>query len=255
MTNEDQTPAPVVTARPAIVTIDDVRQQLETLALDARKTNASVIQKALGRGGMGTVQKHLDSLRAELDRPVVVVDGEIPAAPRETLDAIWRSAWTAAQAHTSASLASALLERDQAREALATAREDVGIWTASAEAAETAAEVAAVAEAAAVAAAEAAKAALEASIAARAADAEAARAALEALIAARAADASAGADSASKAAQDAAVAMSALQAQHALEKSHAETKFVTLQAVIDRMTEQLADVKSLLPRHAASTPT
>ena len=44
----DQTPAP---ARPAVVTLEDVRQQLETLGLDARKTNASVIQKALGRGG------------------------------------------------------------------------------------------------------------------------------------------------------------------------------------------------------------
>lgn len=39
-----------------------------------------------------------------------------------------------------------------------------------------------------------------------------------------------------------------LTAKHALEISHAETQIATLQGQIDRMVEQLAEVKSLLPR-------
>jgi len=229
MTTENQTPA----TRPAVVTIDDVRQQLEILGLDARKTNASVIQKALGRGGMGTVQKHLDTIRAELDQPVPVLDGEIPPAPKEATDAIWRAAYSAAHKDGLVSLGMSLLERDDARKKLERSIGDVVAW----EAAKDDADAAAVA-------AEAAKAEAEAKATAAEAAAEAAKMALEAEIAGRAADA--------QAAQDrAAQAMSAVKAAHEVEISHAETKIVTLQATIDRLVNQLSDVKSLLPRVVA----
>lgn len=223
----DQTPAP---ARPAVVTLEDVRQQLETLGLDARKTNASVIQKALGRGGMSTVQKHLDTIRAELDRPVVVADGEIPAGPKEALDALWRAAWAAAQLHTSAALATALLERDQARSQLETARADLEALdmelTTSQVLASSAAQQAQAAQAA--------QAGLQAALQAAQAQVEAqAQEAAQALAQAQA---------------EAQAAMATVEAAHALEIAHFETRVATLQGQLDRMVEQLAEVKSLLPR-------
>jgi len=45
--------------------------------------------------------------------------------------------------------------------------------------------------------------------------------------------------------------ITAMNAAHKLDKAHSETKIATLQGVIDRMSEQLAEVKSLLPRVAA----
>jgi uncharacterized membrane protein YqiK len=231
MTTADQTPAaPAPAVRPAIVTIDDVRQQLAALELDPRKTNASVIQKALGRGGMSTVQKHLDAIRGELDKPAAVADGEIPPAPRDALDAVWRGAWIAAQMQTSSALATSLLERDQARAQLETARADVATLSESEEAAAAAAAAATQSAAAAEAARQAAEQALQALQAQ--AQAQAQEAAAQAL----------------QAAAEAAHALETAKAQHALEIAHSETRIATLQGQLDRMVEQLAEVKSLLPR-------
>lgn len=225
---ENQTPAAV--ARPAIVTLEDVRQQLDVLQLDARKTNAAVIQRALGRGGMSTVQKHLDAIRAELDKPLLVADGEIPAAPRDALDALWRAAWAAAQLQTSAALATALLERDQARSQLETARGDLEAL----DMALTTAQVLASNSAEQAQAAQQAQAGLQAALVAAQAQAE--EQAEEALQAAL---------QAQEAAQ---AAMATVEAAHALEVAHFETRIATLQGQLDRMVEQLAEVKSLLPR-------
>lgn len=233
MTEETQqtpVPAPV---RPAIVTLDDVRATLEALALDARKTNASVVQKALGRGGMGTVQKHLDMIRAELDKPVAVLNGEIPPTPKEVADAVWRAAYTTTQNLGLAALGAALLERDDARMKLERASGDVVVWEAAKDEADAAA-----------AAAETAKAEAEAKAAAAEAAAEASRIALEAEIAGRAADAALAADNVAKAAHDAKAALSALQAQHDLAISHSETRIATLQGQLDRVNDQLAEVKA-----------
>ena len=239
MTTENQTQDQAVpTGRAAIVTIDDVRATLDSLKLDARKTNASVIQKALGRGGMGTVQKHLDAIRSELDQPVPVLDGEIPPTPKEVADAVWRAAYSATQSLGLAALSTALLERDDARAKLESALGDVVVWEAAKDEADTAAAVAAKAEA-------------EAKAVAAEAAAEASKMALEASEAGRAADAQAAQDRAAQANIDAATAMAAVKSAHEVEMSHAETKIVTLQATIDRLVNQLSDVKSLLPRVVA----
>lgn len=222
------------TARPAIVTLDDVRQQLDTLGLDARKTNASVVQKALGRGGMGTVQKHLDALRAELDKPVVVMDGEIPSAPRETLDALWRSAWTAAQAHTTAALATAMLERDQARDALVSSRADVEMWTAAAETAEAAA-------AAATETADTATAALHELRVLAAAELHAAQ-----TVAAQEAAAAAAVLTEVKAA--AAQAATAAAAATALAQREHHIRVSELQAALDRQADKYSDLRTMLDK-------
>ena len=226
----DQTQTPAVAARPAVVTLDDVRQQLEMLGLDARKTNASVIQKALGRGGMSTVQKHLDTIRAELDRPVVLADGEIPVPPKEALDALWRAAWSAAQLHTSAALATALLERDQARQQLETARGDLDGMDMELTTAQVLASSAA----------EAAQAAQQAQ--------EAAQAALQAAQAEAQAQAQEAAQRLAQAQAEAQAQAQAAKGAHALEVAHFETCIATLQGQLDRVNDQLAEVKSLLPR-------
>lgn len=224
----DQTPAPA--ARPAVVTLEDVRQQLDVLGLDARKTNAAVIQRALGRGGMSTVQKHLDAIRAELDKPVLVADGEIPAAPRDALDALWRAAWAAAQLHTAAALATTLLERDQARAQLETARGDLEALNMEL----TTAHVLASNSVEQAQAAQQAQAGLQAALVAAQAQAEA--------------DAEAAVLAALQAQEAAQAALATVEAAHALEVAHFETRIATLQGQLDRMVEQLAEVKSLLPR-------
>ena len=49
---------------PPVVTLDDVRQALGDT--DPSTTNAGKLRAILGRGGMNTVQRHLDTIRAEL---------------------------------------------------------------------------------------------------------------------------------------------------------------------------------------------
>ena len=179
---------------------------------------------------MSTVQKHLDSIRAELDKPVLVADGEIPAAPRDALDALWRAAWAAAQLHTAAAMATALLERDQARQQLETARGDLDGMDMEL----TTAQVLASSAAQQAQAAQAAQAGLQAALQAAQAQAEAqAQEAAQAL---------------AQAQTEAQAAMATVEAAHALEIAHAETRIATLQGQLDRMVEQLAEVKSLLPR-------
>jgi len=46
--------------------IDDVRSAIADNDIDVNKTNANLIRKLLGHGSMGTVQKHLDTIRAEI---------------------------------------------------------------------------------------------------------------------------------------------------------------------------------------------
>jgi hypothetical protein len=242
MTTENQTQdqAPAPTGRAAIVTIEDVRATLDNLQLDARKTNASVIQRALGRGGMGTVQKHLDTIRAELDQPVPVLDGEIPPTPKEVADAVWRAAYSATQNLGLAALSTALLERDDARMKLERALGDVAVWQIAKDEADLAAQIS---ESNAI---EANKDAMEATAAM-----ESLKIALEASEAGRVADAKAAEDRFVNAILEASVKLREVKAAHEVEMSHAETKIVTLQATIDRLVNQLSDVKSLLPRVVA----
>jgi hypothetical protein len=205
------------------VTIDDVRKMLATAAQDPRKTNAGAVRRVIGRGSLGTIQKHLEALRAELEPKSPVLDGETPKAPADLTDALWRAAWTAAQASTAQALASALLERDAARTLAAATAADLDALTADAEA-DAAAAVAAEAVA------------------------KSAQDALEALKAETDAAASKFENKLSQALTNAESLVSGLDAAHKLDKAHSETKIATLQGVIDRLSEQLAEVKSLLPR-------
>lgn len=206
------------------VTIEDVRKLLANAEIDPRKTNSGAVRRLLGsRGSLTTLQKHLEVLRIELEPKPQTLDGEIPAVPKELADALWRSAWTAAQGQTAQALAQALLERDEARAALAAATADLAALTSDADAAVTLASEAQAA-------------------------AKAAQDALTAAQAAHSAEVKALTDGAAAAATATAAAMNELTAKHALNAAHAETQIATLQGTIDRLVEQLAEVKSLLPR-------
>ena len=216
------------------VTIDDVRKILAIAEIDPRKTNSGAVRRMLERGSMATIQRHLEVLRAELEPKTPALDGEIPVLPKELADALWRSAWTAAQGQTAQALAQALLERDDARQALAGARADLEALTSDADAATALATEAQAAADAAAAAAAAAQDALVAEQAARAAEVK------------KLTDDAAAAAAMTAAATTA--AMNELIAKNALDAAHAETQIATLQGTIDRLVEQLAEVKSLLPR-------
>lgn len=121
MTDTTQTPAPAA----ARITIDDVRAVLD--GTDPNQTNASKVRLQLGRGSNETIQRHLETLRAELAAaaaPPISVD-QVPALPADAAQAMWVAAWTAAQVQTMARAEKLASERDAALLQLDTARQDV----------------------------------------------------------------------------------------------------------------------------------
>ena len=177
---------------------------------------------------MGTIQKHLEALRVELEPKAPELNGDIPVVPKELAEALWRASWTAAQAHTAQVLAKTLLERDQARTALAATTADLEALTSDADAAMATATEAQAA-------------------------AKASRTALDALKEEAAVAAAKAANKLATTFSSMESLIEGLKAAHKLEMSHAETQRATLQGQLDRMTDQLAEVKSLLPRYAAGT--
>ena len=104
------------------VTLEDVRAALN--GTDPTTTNAGALRKLLGRGSNATIQKHLDTLRAEAVSPMPEMQGAAPDAPKELVNALWQSAWTYAQARTSGALAQAHAREQALASALATAQSD-----------------------------------------------------------------------------------------------------------------------------------
>lgn len=97
-------------------------------AYDSGATNAGSIRRAVGRGSLSTIQRHLDAIR---ERRRAAARGEqgqgdaVPNAPSAEIEAIWRVAWTAAERAQHQRLAAAHSEAQAAREALADARADL----------------------------------------------------------------------------------------------------------------------------------
>lgn len=96
------------------LTLADVRTALGDT--DVNATNAGALRAILGRGSNATVQKHLDTLRAERAPVVPLATGAAPAAPAEVVAAIWSAAWGQAQALTLGGLTTAIAQRDAALE-------------------------------------------------------------------------------------------------------------------------------------------
>ncbi len=91
------------------VTLEDVRAAVEQLGGDPSRTNAAKVREVLGRGGFGTIQKHLERLRAEQAEPEAEEGPETaPEAPRELVQGIWAAAWAEAARRHGKALTDAL---------------------------------------------------------------------------------------------------------------------------------------------------
>lgn len=122
MTDQTQAPAPAASR----ITLDDVRTAIE--GTHPKETNASKVRALLGnRGSYETIQKHLNTLRAELAAaaaPPVAADA-VPALPADAAQAMWVAAWTAAQVQTLRRTELLASERDAALLKLETMSQDV----------------------------------------------------------------------------------------------------------------------------------
>jgi hypothetical protein len=139
MDQTQQTPTP---AAAGPVTLDDVRQALgET---DPHATNAGKLRAILGRGGMGTVQKHLDALRAERAAAQMPQEpGAVPTPPADLVASLWVVAYGTAEAHVRRRLDAVTAERDSLAVLVPALRGDVVALSTAADQAGTAAEQAA----------------------------------------------------------------------------------------------------------------
>ena len=104
------------------VTIEDTRAALGDT--NPSNTNAGALRRILGRGSLSTLQKHLDTIRAECAAPALELAGAAPAAPSDLVAAVWSAAWAAAQARTLGALAQAQAQVAQQGQALAVAQAD-----------------------------------------------------------------------------------------------------------------------------------
>jgi chromosome segregation ATPase len=81
------------------VTLEDVRGAVGDT--DPHKTNAAAIRRALGRGSLSTIQKHLDALRRESMAAIEASEGdtdavEAPEAPNDIvrgMHGLWGAAY------------------------------------------------------------------------------------------------------------------------------------------------------------------
>lgn len=198
------------------ITIDDVRVALADT--DPNTTNAGALRSLIGRGSFATIQKHLDSIRAERV-PAPAQPGAAPAAPNDVVAAIWAAAWNAAHAQTLERIDGLTVQRDSANAQISVLGQDLAALAATVDALTEQAQAAE----AAVTTAQAAAQAAEAGRAAAQAELDQVRAALEH----------------EKHEITAAAALAARDA-------HIERQ--ALQTTIDRLTDQASDLKSLLSR-------
>ena len=228
MTDTTQTPA--VASR---VTLDDVRAVLN--GTDLHSTNASKVRTLLGgRGSFETIQKHLNTLRAELAAaaaPPVAAD-QVPVMPADAAQAMWVAAWTAAQVQTLRRTELLAAERDSALLKLETMSQDLAdqVQTMDAQAGEL----------------ERAAAAVAAVQAAHLADLEKSKADL----AVAAADRAQVVQELERTRQE--LAQARADAAHAAEL--AESGRVMMREALARLTDQVGELKAHLYKRAESAP-
>ena len=211
----------------APLTFDDVAQAIGES--DPAQTNANKLRAALGRGSFATIQKHLEAIRAQrLQAAQPLEAGPVPAAPPELLS-MWGAAVAVAVAQVRTRLDGVVQARDTLAQELQSARGDVLALTDELEGTSARAEAAEKAVA---------------DVAARQESAEQARAKEQAV----AKDAHTAEVTALRAELEA--------AKHQGEKAQLEAKVgaQALQSTIDRLTDQVGELKSLLHDRGPVTP-
>lgn len=198
------------------ITIENVRAALSDT--DPSTTNSGALRLLIGRGSMATIQKHLDTIRAE-HAPAPATPGAAPAAPTDLVAALWAAAYNAAQVQTLGRIDALTMERDAALARVTTQAHDVAALAASVD---TLTEQAQAAQAAVTLAQAATQAAQAATVAAQA-ELDKVRGDMERVT-------------------EAATAAAALAARDAQIERQA------LQTTIDRLTDQASELKSLLAR-------
>lgn len=209
------------------VTFDDVALALGDA--DPSATNASKLRAVIGRGSFGTIQKHLDAIRVQRAKALNPEFVETPAAPPELLS-MWGTAVAVAVAvaQVRTRLDGVVQERDTLAQTLASARGDVEALAGELEGAATQADEAGaqLAEAQALA----------------AKHAEALQQQEKAAVALQAQHAEALAKFSAQ--------VSEAQQQVQLGELQARLGAQALQTTIDRLTDQVGELKSLLAMQA-----
>lgn len=110
------------------ITVDDVAAACQQSGVEPNNTNASKIRIVMGgRGSLSTIQKHLDTLRASAMKVQEQTDTvAVPPAPSELLAGLWSAAYNAAGHQIGKHLTAVASERDSLREVAAASAADVG---------------------------------------------------------------------------------------------------------------------------------
>ena len=212
------------------ITLEDVRQALGDK--DPNGVNAGTLRSILGRGSNQTIQKHLDKIRAEQAPQPLQATGEAPNVPKELMQSLWSSAWQSAQLQTASALATALHKLDVTAQQLVTAGNDC-------DAAQGAADIAVslLSEEQ-----EKGKKALEA----LATEKDGLAKALEEAKAKAEAEAKTAADQLATAKAEAALAQERAAAALALQEAKHSASVELMRSEMDRLVNQLADLRSAL---------
>lgn len=203
------------------ITLADVKAALGDT--DPTATNAGAVRQIIGRGSNATIQKHLDTIRAELAPASPVAPGTTPTAPADTMAALWGAAYAAAQVHTLGRLEAVTLERDRLSAVVAQQGRDLAAALASVDTLTTAGEAQAIEQAQALAEAQSTAAQATAQVAAQAQELAAARAEIERVTTAAA-------------------------AASALAEREAKIERQALQTAIDRQIDRYTELKSVVDR-------
>lgn len=239
-----ETPTPMVGTGP--VTYEDVLPHV----VPGEKTNSSKIRGILGRGSLATIQKHLDQIRKQQTPVLPGTQAPPPPLPKDVMEAVWSSVWSAAQAMTHGRSERLSAQRDTALDLIDTQTSDIAALTADVDGLLekiTLAEGNAVVLAAKA----------EADLAAAMKTAAEATEALEQMAAAKTKVEADAAQVAVQAAAEAAKALEQLRlakekvemdAAHAAELATRDAKIAenTMQTTINRLNDQIGDLKGLL---------
>ena len=113
----------------ATVTVEDVAAACTSMGVGAGETNSSKVRQNLGRGSLSTIQKHLQTLRddaARAQEPSAQIG--VPSVPTDlqaSFGSIWGAAYTSASHQFGNQLLAAWTERDSLRESMIILEADV----------------------------------------------------------------------------------------------------------------------------------